>query len=107
MNGSCRPCECNGNIDPMAIGNCDRTTGKCLKCIYNTDGDHCEYCKENHWGNVNNKSCKPCNCHPKGSNVASCDNSTGSCDCRENYEGAQCDRCKVIKKLAILSMIPF
>jgi len=30
---SCRPCECNGNIDNAAIGNCDRTTGECLRCI--------------------------------------------------------------------------
>lgn len=65
--GSCKACECSGNIDSMAIGNCDRNTGRCLKCIYNTAGDHCEQCKENHWGSAKDKSCQSCDCHPKGS----------------------------------------
>ncbi|KAK6105271.1 Laminin EGF-like (Domains III and V) family protein [Brugia pahangi] len=93
-NGTCEPCNCNGNIDPMTIGNCDRKTGKCLKCIYNTAGDHCEKCKENHWGNPKDKSCRPCGCHPKGSHSATCDKLTGICDCHNNYVGMQCNRCK-------------
>ncbi|CAJ0569892.1 unnamed protein product, partial [Mesorhabditis spiculigera] len=28
VNGTCRECECNGNIDAMAIGNCDTKTGE-------------------------------------------------------------------------------
>uniref|UniRef100_A0A915Q449 Uncharacterized protein n=1 Tax=Setaria digitata TaxID=48799 RepID=A0A915Q449_9BILA len=93
-NGTCEICDCNGNIDPMAIGNCDRETGKCLKCIYNTAGDHCEECKENHWGNPKDKSCRPCGCHPRGARSATCDKSTGACDCHDNYVGVQCNRCK-------------
>uniref|UniRef100_A0A1I7VMW8 Laminin alpha 1 chain n=1 Tax=Loa loa TaxID=7209 RepID=A0A1I7VMW8_LOALO len=93
-NGTCELCDCNGNIDPMAIGNCDRKTGKCLKCIYNTAGDHCEECKENHWGNPKDKSCRPCGCHPKGARSATCNKSTGVCDCHNNYVGMQCNRCK-------------
>ncbi|OZC06693.1 hypothetical protein X798_06324 [Onchocerca flexuosa] len=93
-NGTCKPCDCNDNIDPMTIGNCDRKTGKCLKCIYNTAGDHCEECKENHWGNPKDKSCRPCRCHPKGAHSATCNKSTGICDCHDNYIGMQCSRCK-------------
>uniref|UniRef100_A0A0R3RFI4 Laminin subunit alpha-2 n=1 Tax=Elaeophora elaphi TaxID=1147741 RepID=A0A0R3RFI4_9BILA len=93
-NGTCEVCDCNDNIDPMTIGNCDRETGKCLKCIYNTAGDHCEECKENHWGNPKDKSCRPCGCHPKGSHSATCNRSTGICDCHDNYVGIQCNRCK-------------
>uniref|UniRef100_A0A915BQN1 Laminin subunit alpha-2 n=1 Tax=Parascaris univalens TaxID=6257 RepID=A0A915BQN1_PARUN len=92
--GSCKACECNDNIDSMAIGNCDRSTGRCLKCIYNTAGDHCEQCKENHWGSAKDKSCQSCDCHPKGAVASNCDNVTGACECRQNYEGMQCDRCK-------------
>lgn len=33
----CQICNCNENIDPNAVGNCNRTTGECLKCIHNTD----------------------------------------------------------------------
>ncbi|KAM3721816.1 Laminin subunit [Dirofilaria immitis] len=93
-NGTCELCNCNDNIDPMTIGNCDRETGKCLKCIYNTAGDHCEECKENHWGNSRDKSCRPCGCHPKGAHSATCNKSTGICDCHDNYVGMQCNRCK-------------
>lgn len=40
----CKPCDCNSNVDPNAIGNCNRTTGDCLKCIYNTGGEQCDQC---------------------------------------------------------------
>ena len=42
MNGEgirpCQKCNCNNNVDPNAIGNCNRTSGICLRCIDNTAG---------------------------------------------------------------------
>lgn len=41
---TCVQCDCNKNIDPNAIGNCNTTTGECLKCIHNTGGPRCDQC---------------------------------------------------------------
>lgn len=41
---NCKSCDCNSNVDANAIGNCNRTTGECLKCIYNTGGSQCDQC---------------------------------------------------------------
>ena len=47
---SCQPCQCSNNVDPNAPGNCDRLTGRCLKCLYNTTGAHCDQCKAGYYG---------------------------------------------------------
>lgn len=48
----CRACKCSDNIDTNAVGNCNRETGECLKCIYNTNGFFCDRCKEGFYGNA-------------------------------------------------------
>ncbi|PAV75919.1 hypothetical protein WR25_01227 [Diploscapter pachys] len=93
-NGTCQECDCNGNIDPMGIGNCNSTTGLCMKCIDHTDGDHCEVCKPNHWGSAIQHTCRECNCHPQGSTNQQCSYENGDCECKDSYIGKQCDRCK-------------
>lgn len=40
--GSCRPCECSGNIAVNVPGSCDPITGQCLKCLHNTEGYYCD-----------------------------------------------------------------
>merc|ERR1711935_1068586 len=37
MGFRCQKCDCNQNVDKDAIGNCDDSTGECLRCIDNTD----------------------------------------------------------------------
>ncbi|XP_028177669.1 laminin subunit gamma-1 isoform X2 [Ostrinia furnacalis] len=99
----CQECQCNGNVDPNAVGNCDRTTGECLKCIYNTAGDHCDKCLSGFYGDAldqkNKGDCKPCECHEAGTQESPegppmCDGLTGYCSCRPHVIGRNCDKCE-------------
>lgn len=55
----CVRCECNENTDPNAVGVCDHVTGRCLKCLGNTDGDQCEKCQSGYYGNALDRSLRP------------------------------------------------
>lgn len=57
--GTCVPCNCSGNVDPLEAGHCDTVTGECLKCLWNTDGAHCERCSDGFYGDaVTAKNCQ-------------------------------------------------
>ncbi|XP_006872602.1 PREDICTED: laminin subunit gamma-2 [Chrysochloris asiatica] len=90
----CQPCQCNDNVDSSAPGNCDRLTGRCLKCIHNTAGFHCDQCKAGYFGdplapNPEDK-CRACNCNTMGSEPVEC-RSDGSCVCKPGFGGVHCD----------------
>lgn len=90
----CQPCQCNNNVDPRAPGNCDHLTGRCLKCIHNTAGVHCDQCKAGYFGdplapNPVDK-CRACNCNPVGSEPVEC-RSDGSCICKPGFGGLNCE----------------
>jgi len=104
----CKPCNCNDNIDKNAIGNCDRMTGECLKCIYNTKNGpmgKCEMCKTGYYGDalaLPKGQCKPCNCFVNGTvwppgvdptkDLLPCDQN-GQCQCRDYVIGKNCSAC--------------
>uniref|UniRef100_A0A8C2A6V2 Laminin, gamma 1 n=1 Tax=Cyprinus carpio TaxID=7962 RepID=A0A8C2A6V2_CYPCA len=97
---ACRACSCNNNIDPNAVGNCNRESGECLKCIYNTAGVFCDRCKEGFYGNalaanVTDK-CKPCSCSPYGTvdKKTTCSQVTGLCQCLPNVINRDCSACE-------------
>ncbi|XP_067003262.1 laminin subunit gamma-1 [Anabrus simplex] len=98
----CLPCDCNDNVDPNAVGNCNRTTGECLKCIYNTGGTHCERCVPGFYGDalaLPKGDCKPCQCYHAGTVESGfgppvCDQLTGQCQCKPHVLGKNCDRCE-------------
>ncbi|XP_050312344.1 laminin subunit gamma-1-like [Anthonomus grandis grandis] len=98
----CKICDCNQNIDTNAIGNCNTTTGECLRCIHNTGGSRCEVCLSGFYGNallLPKGDCKPCECDRLGSDLDErhepiCDPSTGACSCKERVTGRNCDRCE-------------
>lgn len=54
----CKPCECNGNIDPKLSGSCDSVSGECLLCLNNTGGPACNLCKQGFYGDaIDVKNC--------------------------------------------------
>ena len=103
----CRKCECSRNIDLSAIGNCDRTTGECLRCIDDTAGFNCEKCKSGFYGDAlaprnigDPQNCAPCQCNPFGTfhsdenQLPECNSITGKCSCKPNVVGHDCEKCK-------------
>ncbi|KAK1329286.1 LOW QUALITY PROTEIN: hypothetical protein QTO34_011467 [Cnephaeus nilssonii] len=83
--------NCNNNVDPSASGNCDRLTGRCLKCIHNTAGAHCEQCKAGYFGDPWLPTQQTtCNCNPMGSEPVEC-RSDGSCVCKPGFGGLNCE----------------
>ncbi|XP_014222768.1 laminin subunit gamma-1 isoform X2 [Trichogramma pretiosum] len=101
---ACRRCECNGNVDLNAVGNCNRETGECLKCVNNTAGFHCEECLAGYYGDALSEQredgCRLCQCYPAGTKetaeggVAPCDQLTGHCFCKPHVVGRNCDKCE-------------
>ncbi|PNI67383.1 LAMC2 isoform 3 [Pan troglodytes] len=89
-------CDCNGKSRQCIFDReLHRQTGngfRCLNCNDNTDGIHCEKCKNGFYRHRERDRCLPCNCNSKGSLSARCDNS-GQCSCKPGVTGARCDRC--------------
>uniref|UniRef100_A0A8C6NUB5 Laminin subunit beta 1 n=1 Tax=Nothobranchius furzeri TaxID=105023 RepID=A0A8C6NUB5_NOTFU len=99
--GQCHPCQCNNNIDMMDPGSCDTLNGKCLRCLYHSEGNSCEKCKLGYYGNALVQDCRACVCNQLGSEPSSCpsssncncDQDSGQCYCRPNVIGQRCDHC--------------
>lgn len=56
--GSCKQCDCNGNVNLTSRHSCDVHTGLCYGCQGNSMGPHCEQCKEGYYGTTRNGDCK-------------------------------------------------
>ena len=61
-NMPCQMCNCSGNINLNDPGNCHNESGKCLKCINNTTGDHCHKCLDGYYGDAVHGTCI-CECY--------------------------------------------
>nr|XP_060630471.1 laminin subunit gamma-2 [Anolis sagrei ordinatus] len=90
-------CDCNGKSRQcMFDTELLRRTGNgyvCLNCIDNTEGPHCERCKEGFYRQRDQNGCVACNCNPTGSVGAQCNNQ-GRCHCKSGVRGDKCDRCQ-------------
>ncbi|XP_027505657.1 multiple epidermal growth factor-like domains protein 9, partial [Corapipo altera] len=79
---TCEPCQCNNHSQT-----CNSSTGTCLNCQENTEGDHCELCKEGFYRSGHPAhACQRCPC----STVAS----TGTCRLQPGETVPRCDRCR-------------
>ncbi|CAB1318788.1 unnamed protein product, partial [Coregonus sp. 'balchen'] len=63
-------CNCSGRAD-TCVFDADqyRSTasgGRCLDCRDQTDGQHCERCRENHYRRSPQDPCSPCDCNTIG-----------------------------------------
>ncbi|XP_074846691.1 laminin subunit alpha-2 isoform X2 [Carettochelys insculpta] len=93
--GSCRPCQCNDNLDFSVPGSCDSLSGACLICKRGITGQYCEKCVDGYFGNaLGPKNCQPCHCNTNGSLSELCNSQTGQCECKPNVVGRRCDECK-------------
>uniref|UniRef100_A0A6A7FTH6 Laminin subunit gamma-1-like isoform X1 n=3 Tax=Hirondellea gigas TaxID=1518452 RepID=A0A6A7FTH6_9CRUS len=98
----CEKCDCNGNIDQNAVANCNRTTGDCLKCIYNTGGLLCDECLPGFYGDAlaeGRADCGACHCNHYGTAAELygppvCHQITGQCKCKEHVTGRGCSSCQ-------------
>ncbi|XP_060070524.1 usherin-like [Ylistrum balloti] len=92
----CLPCQCDiqGTIEDTF---CDPVTGQCV-CKVNTQGQRCSECRDGSFGfgASSVKGCYDCTCNLAGTLNSSltCDKTTGSCMCKNNVEGTNCNVCK-------------
>ena len=74
---------------------CLEGVGQCDLCQDNTEGEHCEFCKENVWGSaVTQAGCQECSCNGHGDpELGTCERHTGQCFCKDNTRGRHCEQC--------------
>ncbi|KAM9522760.1 laminin subunit beta-3 isoform 1-T2 [Salvelinus alpinus] len=104
---TCKRCECNNHaqrcrFDPDVYESSGRRSGGvCESCLHHTTGPKCDRCapgyQPNHRSSMDRPdACIRCHCSAEGvENGDQCDDVTGSCRCKANVDGSQCDRCKM------------
>ncbi|XP_010751927.2 laminin subunit gamma-2 [Larimichthys crocea] len=83
-------CDCNGRSRYCLR---DAFGLHCVDCQGNTEGRHCERCKDGFYLQGAGLSCTRCHCNPTGSVSSRCD-SRGRCSCKDGVTGEKCDRCR-------------
>ena len=86
----CLPCECNN-----LANTCNITTGVCINCTSNSEGDQCEQCQSGYYGDpTTDVECLQCMCpNTYNSHSLTCI-LNGTCDaCDEGYDGDSCQFC--------------
>uniref|UniRef100_A0A670IES8 Laminin subunit alpha 3 n=1 Tax=Podarcis muralis TaxID=64176 RepID=A0A670IES8_PODMU len=106
---ACEPCNCHGHAmdcyyDPeveqrkesLNIYEQYQGGGVCINCQHNTAGVNCEKCLKGFYRPYGvpvtaTYGCIPCSCNSEHSD--GCEEGSGRCYCKLNYQGETCDRC--------------
>ncbi|KAB0342537.1 hypothetical protein FD754_019463 [Muntiacus muntjak] len=114
LDGACQACHSNGHSDhchfdmTAYLASGAHSGGVCDDCQHSTEGQHCDRCRPLFYRDPlkaisDPYACIPCECDSDGTIsgglcVSHSDpdlgSVTGRCLCKENVEGAKCDRCK-------------
>uniref|UniRef100_A0A3P9DSU5 Laminin EGF-like domain-containing protein n=1 Tax=Maylandia zebra TaxID=106582 RepID=A0A3P9DSU5_9CICH len=90
-------CNCSGRSDQCVFDmeqyRSTGSGGRCVSCRDNTDGPHCERCRNGYYRKSTEDPCLPCNCNVNGSVSLQCD-VEGRCACREGVTGEKCNTCQ-------------
>lgn len=86
---NCKPCDC------PSTALCEPGTGACM-CPSRVTGERCDQCEPGTYGFHPIIGCEECSCSPLGvlDGDTQCDLMNGSCKCKENVVGRQCDKCE-------------
>ncbi|XP_076354065.1 laminin-like protein lam-2 isoform X2 [Tachypleus tridentatus] len=91
----CKACNCNGRSFTcyFDLGLYKKTGhgGHCTNCQGNTEGPHCERCKDNFF--MKDGQCIPCLCDLRGAVQTRC-KENGQCICKPGVKGLRCDICE-------------
>ncbi|XP_076973275.1 laminin subunit alpha-5 [Tamandua tetradactyla] len=94
--GRCVPCQCHGHSDRCLPG-----SGVCVGCQHNTEGAHCEHCRNGFVSGGSGDPTAPCVSCPCPLAVPSNNFAKGcvlrggrtQCLCKPGYAGVACERC--------------
>uniref|UniRef100_A0A6J0SY58 Laminin subunit alpha-3 n=1 Tax=Pogona vitticeps TaxID=103695 RepID=A0A6J0SY58_9SAUR len=105
----CEPCNCHGHAtdcyyDPEVDRRKESLNlygqyqggGVCINCQHNTAGVNCEKCVKGYYrpygiSVMTTHGCISCSCNPEYSD--GCEEGSGRCYCKHNYQGESCDQC--------------